>query len=80
MTKLLRIVGFLLVAFGLLLAGSWFIEPIRQLWPLLIDLPLPIQIGLVVALVGLIVVMATVVHDTLNADKDSLREKLGGDE
>lgn len=80
MIKLLRIVGFLLIVGGLLLAASWFIEPLRQLWPLLLDLPLPIRLGLVVAFVGLLVVFATVVHDRLNADPDTIREELGGDQ
>ena len=80
MIKLLRIVGFLLMAAGLALAASWFIEPLRQVWPLLLDLPLPIRIGLVVAGIGLLVVFATVVHDRLTADQRSLDENLGGDE
>ncbi len=80
MIKLLRIVGFLLIAAGLALAASWFIEPLRQVWPLLLDLPLPIRIGLVVAGIGLLVVFATVVHDRLTADQRSLDENLGGDE
>ena len=80
MIKLLRIVGFLLIAAGLALAASWFIEPLRQVWPLLLDLPLPIRIGLVVAGIGLLVVFATVVHDRLTADQRSLHENLGGDE
>jgi uncharacterized membrane protein len=80
MIRLLRIVGFLLIAAGLLLAASWFIEPLRQVWPLLLDLPLPIRIGLVVAGIGVLVVFATVVHDSLTADQRSLDENLGGDE
>lgn len=80
MIKLLRIVGFLLIAAGLALAASWFIEPLRQVWPLLLDLPLPIRIGLVVAGIGLLVVFATVVHDRVTADQRSLDENLGGDE
>ena len=80
MIRLLRIVGFLLIAAGLLLAASWFVEPLRQVWPLLLDLPLPIRIGLVVAGIGLLVVLATIVHDSLTADQRSLDENLGGDE
>ncbi len=79
MIRLLRIVGFLLIIAGLLLAASWFIEPLRELWPLLLDLPLPIRIGMIVAGIGLLVVFATVVHDSLTADKRSLDENLGGD-
>jgi len=80
MIRLLRIVGFLLMAAGLLLAASWFIEPLRELWPLLLELPLPIRIGLAVAGIGLLVVFATVLHDSLTADQRSLDENLGGDE
>lgn len=80
MIRLLRTVGFMLIGAGLLLAGSWFIEPLREIWPLLLDLPLPIRIGLFVAGVGLLVVMATVVHDKRSADTRSLEENLGGDE
>jgi len=80
MIRLLRIVGFLLIIAGTLLAGSWFIEPLRQLWPMLIELPLPIRIGLIVSGIGLLVVFATVVHDRLSSDPKSIREQLGGEE
>ncbi len=79
MIRLLRIVGFLLIGAGLILAGSWFIEPLRHLWPLLLALPMPIRIGLVVAGIGLLIVLATVVNDRLTADTSTLREDLGGD-
>lgn len=79
MTSVLRITGFLMMLAGGLLAASWFIEPLRELWPMLLSLPLPIRIGLAVAGIGLVVVFATVVHDRLRADKDSLREELGED-
>jgi uncharacterized membrane protein len=76
--KLLRILGFLLIIAGTLLAASWFIEPLRQLWPMLVDLPLPIRIGLIVSGIGLLVVFATIVHDRLTSDPASIREDLGG--
>ncbi|MBY6204293.1 hypothetical protein [Halomonas denitrificans] len=80
MTDVLRITGFLMMVIGGLLVASWFVEPLRQLWPLLLDLPLPIRIGLGVAGAGLLVVLATVVHDRINADPDSLREHTGTDD
>ncbi|AKS43265.1 hypothetical protein [Wenzhouxiangella marina] len=80
MIRTLRWVGGLLILFGLLLAGSWFIEPLRELWPLIFDLPLPIRIGLVVAAIGLIVVMATILQERRRSDPDSTAEHLGGDE
>ncbi len=80
MIELLRIVGFLLIAAGLLLAASWLVTPLRLVWPMLLALPLPIRLGLGVAALGLLVVFATVVHDRLTADRQSLDEQLGGDE
>ena len=80
MTEVLRITGFLMMVIGGVLVASWFVEPLRELWPLLLDLPLPIRIGLGVAGAGLLVVLATVVHDRSNADPDSLREHTGPDD
>lgn len=64
---------------GGLLAASWFIQPLRQMWPLLLTLPVPIRIGLVVAAIGLLVVLATVIHDRLTSDGSTLIEELGDD-
>jgi len=79
MISLLRWVGSLLIIAGGLLAGSWFIEPLRALWPLIFDLPLPIRIGLVVAAIGLLVVMATVIQDLRRSDPESIKEHPGTD-
>ncbi len=79
MTRVLRITGFLMIIAGGLLAASWFIDPLRRMWPLLLTLPLPIRIGLVVAAIGLLVVLATVIHDRLTSDDSSLSEELGED-
>jgi len=80
MTEVLRIVGFLLMAVGGVLIASWFIDPIRELWPLLLALAWPIRLGLAVAAIGLLVIVATIVHDRLHADDRSLQEQLGEDE
>lgn len=80
MIDVLRITGWLMMALGALLIGSWFIAPLRELWPLLLSLPMPVRIGLVVAAAGLLVVFATVVQERLQADKHSLRETLGNDD
>jgi len=79
MTRVLRIAGFLMILAGGLLAASWFIEPLRELWPMLLELPLPIRIGLAVAGLGLLIVFATVVHERLTADERTLDERLGDD-
>ena len=80
MAEILRVIGILMMLVGALIAGTWFIEPLRQLWPLLFDLPLPIRIGLGVAATGLLVVFGTVLHERIGADPESLREVSGTDE
>lgn len=80
MAETLRIIGILMMLIGALVAGSWFIEPLRQVWPLLFDLPLPIRIGLGVAAAGLLVVFGTVLHERIGADPESLREVRGVDD
>ena len=66
MTRLLRLTGFLLTLAGLIVVGTWFIEPLRELWPMLLDLPLPIRIGLSLAGFGLIVIFATLLWERWN--------------
>lgn len=77
MTSAIRITGTLMIVLGAVLAASWFVQPLRELWPVLLALPLPIKIGLAVSFIGLLVVFATVVYDRLHAGTDSLEEKLG---
>lgn len=79
MISVLRIAGVMMMIAGGLLMASWFIEPLRALWPWLMNLPLPVRIGLVVSALGLSIVFATVVHDRLRADDRSTRENLGDD-
>lgn len=66
MTGLLRISGWLLVAAGAIIVLTWFIEPLREIWPYLLQLPLPIRIGLSVAGLGLTVIMATLIWERWN--------------
>ena len=52
MNQLVRTTGFVLIAAGVLVALTWFIEPLREVWPWLLELPLPIRVGLSMAGVG----------------------------
>lgn len=63
MINVLRITGFLLIGLGAVIAGSYLIRPLRLLWPWLLALPLPIQIGGVVAGVGLLILCATIIWE-----------------
>ena len=63
MIQLLRILGILLVLAGALVLVTWLIEPIRALWPLLLTLPTPVLIGIVVAVVGILLVLASLIWE-----------------
>jgi len=80
MTSAIRIVGFLMIVLGALLAASWLIDPLRHLWPMLLALPLAMRIGLAISGIGLLVVLATVIHDRPRANREFLKEQLGGEE
>lgn len=63
MIGVLRICGWILMLVGGLVCATWFIEPLRNLWPLLLALPLPVQIGLVVASLGLVILVASLLYE-----------------
>ena len=65
MTRLIRLFGFLLIGAGALVLASYLIEPLRAVWPWLLQLPLPIQIGLGIATVGFLLLMGTVLWERL---------------
>lgn len=76
MTRLLRITGFLLIGVGALVLMVWMIRPLRAIWPWLIDLPPAVQIGIGVAGLGLVVLMASLIAERIGereADR-ALRE------
>ena len=63
MIQLLRITGFLLVLFGALIILTWMIEPLRALWPLLLNLPIAVRIGLIAAAIGLLMLIASLIYE-----------------
>lgn len=58
-----RSLGIGLLVLGVVIAASWFIEPIRNAWPLfwawLLTIPFVIRIGLVIAVVGFLIVFSS---------------------
>ena len=78
MIDLLRVVGFVLIAVGALVFGSWFIDPLRELWPAFLELPLPLRLGITVAAVGLVLLFATVVWERMK-DREKDRSLLDDD-
>jgi hypothetical protein len=75
MTRLVRIVGFLLIGAGALILASYLITPLRFLWPWFRALPLPIQFGLGAAALGFLLLLGTVFWERLE-DRDKDRDLL----
>ena len=68
MIRLLRVTGFVLIGLGALVIVTWLIKPLRrvwweELWPLLRDLPWPIQLGLALAGTGLLIVFTSLIWE-----------------
>lgn len=71
MTRLIRIFGFMLIAAGAIVILAWMIEPLRQVWPWFLKLPLAIQIGLGIALLGILLLTGTVIWERIeDREKD----------
>jgi drug/metabolite transporter superfamily protein YnfA len=71
--RIVRILGLLLIAIGVLVILSWLIEPLRKIWPVLFDwfrsLPGTIQFGLVIAAVGFLILFSSIIWERLEDRK-----------
>jgi len=65
MIRLLRIVGFLLIAAGAIVVLAWLIKPLRFIWPWLLELPWPIQLGFGAAALGMLVLIGSLLWERL---------------
>ena len=65
MTRLVRTTGLLMIGAGGLLLLTWLIKPARMIWPWFRTFPLPVQLGTGVAALGLIIVLASLIHERL---------------
>jgi uncharacterized membrane protein len=72
MTRLIRILGFMLIAAGVVTVATWLIKPLRFIWPWLRQLPIAIQIGFAVAAVGFLLLFGAIIWERL---EDHEREK-----
>ena len=72
MIRLVRIVGFLLIAAGAVVLLTWLIEPLRALWPWFRSLPWAVQVGLSSAAVGAILILGTLIWERIeNRERDA---------
>ena len=76
MIRLVRITGFLLIGLGALVILTWLIEPLREVWPALLELPFPVRVGLSMAAVGLLILMGSLIWERYEDRENdrSLRE------
>lgn len=65
MNTLLRNLGFGLMVGGVLLILIWAIEPLRAIWPWLLQLPLLIRVGVVAGTLGLVVLLSTLISERI---------------
>ena len=76
MTRLIRILGFLLITAGGICLLTWAIKPLRFIWPWLLALPWPIRLGFGAAAVGLLLLFGSLIWERIeerNQDR-SLRD------
>lgn len=73
MMRLIRLFGFFMMATGAVIVLTYVIRPLRALWPWLRSLPLPFQIGLGAAVVGFLLLMATLIWERLE-EREADRE------
>ena len=75
MIRLIRIVGLMMMGAGTVLLLVWFIKPLRFVWPWLRELPWPIQVGVAIAAIGLVLLSGSIIWERLeDAEHDrSLR-------
>ena len=69
MIRLVRILGVILMAAGVVVILTWLIKPLRTLWPMLVDwfqaLPMAIQIGLALAAVGFLLLFCSLIWERI---------------
>lgn len=63
MIRLVRITGFLLMIAGAIVVMTWLVEPLRAVWPWLLQLPWPLKLGFALAAAGLTVLIASLIWE-----------------
>jgi len=67
MIRLVRVLGLLMMVSGGVILLTYLVTPLRALWPWFRSLPLPIQLGLGAAALGLVLLFGTVLWERLEA-------------
>lgn len=73
MTRIVQILGFLLMAIGGLVILTWLIKPLRELWPIVFDVfrswPMAVQVGLIIAAVGFLILISSLIWERIEDRK-----------
>lgn len=73
MIRLIRILGFLLLAAGAIVILTWMIKPLQVIWPWLLALPLAIRIGVTIAASGLIILFGSLIWERIEEREQDRR-------
>ena len=78
MIRLIRIFGFLLIVAGAISIITWFIEPLRAIWPFLeawfLSLPIAVRLGLTMAAIGFTLLLASIIWERLEDHTEGFRK------
>ena len=73
MIQFVRIMGGVLIVIGAFVILTWLIKPLREAWPFLIDafrsFPAAVQIGLIVASIGFLLLFSSIIWERLEDRK-----------
>ncbi len=63
MIRWMRISGFALMALGVLTIVGYFVEPLRHYWRVLLELPIPILVGLTAGSLGFLMLFSSLLYE-----------------
>jgi hypothetical protein len=63
MIRLIRFVGLMMMGAGGLVLLVWAIKPLRFIWPWIRELPWPIQLGIAIAALGLLLLTGSIIWE-----------------
>lgn len=73
MIQFIRIMGGLLIVSGAIVILTWLIKPLREIWPHLINgfrsFPVAVQIGLIIAAIGFLLLFSSIIWERLEDRK-----------
>lgn len=69
MIRAIRYTGFALIVMGVVVLISWAFEPLRNLWPVLLSLPLPVRLGAGIAVLGLAILFGSLIAERFGERK-----------